>query len=207
MLLAIYLGCLIVGMGLLAASFFSDHDTDADVDHDFDVDQDVDLAPGEVAGSVDGAEALWLPILSMRFWVFFAAFFGLTGTILHFVHENPNIVLGVAAGMGFLCGYIASRLVRTLRAQQVNSTIDPQTDYVGKRGEVLLPIEPGDPGQVRLAVKGTFVDLPAVCEGSLVLARGAEVLVLEYRVEGGTLLVEPCGAGAGEQPTPQREIA
>ncbi len=206
-MLAIYLGCLIVGMGLLAASFVSDHDTDADVDHDFDVDHDVDLDAGEVAGSVDGAEALWLPILSMRFWVFFAAFFGLTGTILHFVHGHPNVVLGVAVGMGVLCGYVASRVVRALRAQQVNSTIDPQTDYVGKRGQVLLPVEPGDPGQVRLLVKGTTVDLPAVYEGSQVLPRGAEVVVLEYRLEGGTLLVEPCGAGAGEQPAAQREIA
>ena len=35
-----------------------------------------------------GAEALWLPLLSLRFWIFFAAFYGLTGTILHLLGLN-----------------------------------------------------------------------------------------------------------------------
>ncbi len=215
-MLELYVGCFIVGGGLLAASFFSDHDTDADVDHDIDMDADVDvdvdhevaLDGAAAATSVDTAEALWLPILSLRFWIFFAAFFGMTGTLLHFLHDNGGVVLGVAIGMGFLCGYTASRIVRALRAQNVNSVVDPATDYVGKRGTVLLAIAPGDPGQVRLHVKGIDVDLPAIVDdGAEPLERGAQVLVTEYRASAGTLLVQPFSTGTSGRLQQQRETA
>ena len=217
-MIELYVGCFIVGMGLLAASFVSDHDTDADVDHDldFDADADVDidiehdlaLDGAPAATSVDAGEALWLPILSLRFWIFFAAFFGLTGILLHLLHDNGTVVLAVALAMGFGCGYTASRIVRALRADTVNSAVDPATDYVGRRGTVLLGIAPGDPGQVRLHVKGIDVDLTAVVDdGVEPLERGATVLVTEYRAGTSTLLVQPFSTGTSGRLEQQRETA
>ena len=88
-MLPIYLVTLIVGGVLVLVSvFLGDSDTDADVAADIDVDADLDLAAGadvDADGSLDvgliDALQAWLPFTSMRFWTFFAAFFGLTGSL------------------------------------------------------------------------------------------------------------------------------
>lgn len=188
-LFATYVGCLIVGGGLVLISFFSDTDHDADVDMDLDVDMDVDMDMdmdadhdvGDIAHSIDGADALWLPLLSLRFWIFFAAFFGLTGTILHLLDQSSwQLTLGTSLGFGVGAGWLVSTIVRKLRNAKVDSNIDPMRDYVGTTGEVVLAIEPGEPGLVRLKVKGVDVDLTAITEGGATLAVGASVKVLRY---------------------------
>lgn len=201
-LFATYVGCLIVGGGLVLVSFFSDtdHDADVDMDMDMDVDMDVDVdvdvdadADVDVATSVDGADALWLPVLSLRFWIFFAAFFGLTGTILHLLNQTTwQATLGISLGFGVGSGWLVSTLVRKLRSAKVDSNIDPQRDYVGQTGEVILAIEPGDPGLVRLTVKGVDVDVTAITEGNATLERGSQVKVLRYAQS--TLCVIPLDA-------------
>jgi len=200
MLFPVYLGCLIVGMGLVAASFFSDHDTDVDVDVDMDIDVDVDADLDVEAGvdvvdaahGVDTADALWLPLLSLRFWIFFAAFFGLTGTLLEGLKQGPSegLRFGVALGVGLFSGYLVARLVNTLRREKVNSTVDPSRDYVGRRGDVLLDVVEGDPGTVRIHAGGVDIDLPAELDpGQETIPRGKKVVVVEYR--DGTILVAP----------------
>jgi hypothetical protein len=206
-LFATYVGCLIVGGGLVLISFFSDTDHDADVDMDMDVDVDVDVDMDidadhdvDVASSVDGADALWLPVLSLRFWIFFAAFFGLTGTILHLLNQTSwQTTLGISVGFGVGSGWLVSTLVRKLRSAKVDSNIDPQRDYVGSLGEVILAIEPGDPGLVRLRVKGVDVDVTAITEGAATVERGAHVKVLRYNQS--TLCVVPV------DPKSEREAA
>ncbi|MGE0713572.1 MAG: NfeD family protein [Planctomycetota bacterium] len=197
-LFALYLGCTIVGMGLVLLSFLGDHggdadadvDVDVDVDVDADVDVDVDADHDADVGHIEGADALWLPVLSLRFWIFFVAFFGLTGLLLHLVgHLSWQPVLGIAVATGLLSGFSVSRLVQKLRAEKVHGNIDPETDYVGREGEVLLVIDAESPGQVRLHVKGVDVDLPAITEGGASLERGVKVKVSRYAA--GTLLVVP----------------
>lgn len=196
-MLPIYLGCLIFGGGLLAVSvlFGGDHDADADVDMDVDADVDADL-DHDVDHDLGGtADALWLPLLSLRFWIFFLAFFGLTGLLLDGLNlASTGLAGGVAAGMGLFAGYTVSRLIRALKQDSVSSAVEPERDYVGKSGTVLLDIEPGDPGQVRLEVKGSLVDLAAepLADGGP-LRRGAKVIVVAY--EGGRLRVAPFDTG------------
>jgi len=204
-LFATYVGCLIVGGGLVLISFFSDTDHDADVDVDMDVDMDVDVDVDldadhdvEVASSIDGADALWLPVLSLRFWIFFAAFFGLTGTILHLLDQlSWQATLGTSVGFGVGSGWLVSTIVRKLRSAKVDSNIDPHRDYVGSVGEVILAIEPGDPGLVRLRVKGVDVDVNAITEGASTLERGTLVKVLRYSQS--TLCVVPAQAGDAQR--------
>jgi len=197
LLLGIYVGCLIVGGGLVMASFFTDHDSDHDFDADTDcdagfdmdveadVDADADITPSadtDATASVDAGEALWLPLLSLRFWLFFIFFFGLIGTILHvgkLAGPGWGTGLGIALGCGFVFGYAGSRIVQTLRKEKVSSAVDPHRDYVGKSGEVLLDIGPTDEGHVRLDAKGSSVDLPAVADGEA-LTRGTRIIVLGY---------------------------
>src|SRR5262245_42840052 len=46
-------------------------------------------------------EATWLPFLSLQFWMFALAFFGLTGTVLQgFGIAGPIVTFGSAAALG-----------------------------------------------------------------------------------------------------------
>ena len=106
----LYWGCVIAGA--MDLDFFDidadaevdmDADVDVDVDADLDVDHDADVAP-----SVDTADALWLPFLSLRFWLFFVAFFGLVGTMLTTLVLEPTqwgLGLGISLGVGFVFGF------------------------------------------------------------------------------------------------------
>lgn len=184
-LLALYVGALIIGGGLLAVSFVGggdhgDHDVDG-ADHDL----DHGAADGEHVGVGD---VLWLPVLSLRFWTFFLAFFGLTGALLDglaragLVGGHWGIGLGLAIALGLGSGYAISTILRQLKHKRVSSEVVPEVDYVGKVGEVLLDVAPGDPGQVRLDVKGSSIDLPALVETGATarLKRGSQVLVMGW---------------------------
>lgn len=198
-LLPFYVGSLIVGGGLLGTSMLlggHGHEAEADFDHDHDVSGDHDHDHGH--HGPDMAGALWMPILSLRFWTFFCAFFGLTGTLLDGLGLAPlYAALGVSVGMGFLCGYTTSALIRALKTKQVDSGIDPERDYVGKSGDVLQDVAPGDPGLVRLHVKGVLVDVEALVDpDGPCLKRGEKVIVLGL-AEGKRLRVAAFDTGEG----------
>lgn len=216
-LLPFYVGSLVLGGGLIGTSMLlggsdhdADHDADLGADHDADVgaDHDHDHDHGHGPHGPDLAGALWLPVLSLRFWTFFLAFFGLTGTLLDALELAPaDVTLGVALGMGLGCGYTTAAVIRSLRARHVDSSIDPERDYVGRAGEVLQDVLPGDPGLVRLHVKGVHVDLEAQVEpGAAALRRGQKAIVLGV-AEGKKLRVAPFDTGEGaprSAPAPER---
>lgn len=219
-LLPFYVGSLILGGGLLASSLLlggSEHDADADLDADAEVDLEVEAdAEAEVGhdhdhGSPHGpdlAGMLWLPVLSIRFWTFFCAFFGLTGTLLEALTDAPSgVALATALGMGVACGYTSALLIRLLRTQEADSSIVPERDYVGRSGDVLQDVRPADPGLVRLHVKGVFVDLDAVVDPDApALRRGEKAIVLGYTPDK-KLRVARFDTGEGAPtgvPTPQR---
>lgn len=207
-MLAAYVGALILGGGLLAASALlgkgdADHDVDHGVDHD--LDHDLDHASHDVGDMhVGTGDALWLPILSIRFWTFFLAFFGLTGALLEAFRKvgliaAPSAVvalLAVLVGLG--SGYAIARILRSLKQEKVNSEVLPETDYPGKAGEVLLDVAPGDPGMVRLDVKGVSIDVPALAADAETkpMKRGAKVIVLSYKE--GKVAVAPFETGEAE---------
>lgn len=215
LLLAAYLGSLVLGGGLLVVSAVlggQDHDVDhdADLDADHDLDHDHDAADHDAAlAHVSASDALWLPIFSIRFWTFFLAFFGLTGLTLEgmravgLIGAPWGVVLGLAVVVGALAGYVVSRLIRSLKQEHVSSAVVPEVDYAGKAGEVLLDVAPGDPGLVRMEVKGVSIDVPAVVvDGETPpMKRGSKVIVLAFK--GGKVIVAPFETGerdgAGER--------
>lgn len=215
LLLSLYVGALIIGGGMLGASALM---SGGDGDHDHDADHDMDHGGHDHDhgdhddGHIGTGDALWMPILSLRFWTFFLAFFGLTGALLTglstlgLVSGPWWVTLALALALGFGSGYGVSALIRSLKHERVNSEVVPEVDYVGKVGEVLLDVAPGDPGHVRLDVKGTSIDLPAIVEsGAPRLARGKRVLVTGW--EQGRLQVQPYEEPADAERGRERERA
>lgn len=202
-MLSVYLASLILGGGLLGFSilFGGDHDADHDVDmdHDLDVDMDVDAdmdldvdhdvdmdADHDVdAGDAgDAVLATFLgPLVSIRFWTFFTAFFGLTGTLLTLLKlSNPVTIAGTSLGMGLACGYSVAMLMKLLKTSQVAHELIPERDYPMKAATVVLDVAPGEPGIVRIDVSGTSIDIDADVHATDMpnFKRGSKVIVLSY---------------------------
>ncbi len=173
MLTYLYLFSVIVGGILLAASILlggKDVDADADADADLDVEGDADLeaeaeAEGgmdkDVGGHGDLAGFLYL-FLSLRFWIFFLAFFGLTGIVLDVLGlvSSELIGLALALAMGTAVGTGATGLIRMLSKDTSGEPVKSK-DYVGKTARVLVPIEGERVGKVRVEIGGRSVDLLA----------------------------------------------
>jgi membrane protein implicated in regulation of membrane protease activity len=147
-------------------------------DHDAEVHGDVhggDAAGDHAASAIDALTML----VSLRFWTFFLAFFGLTGVVLTLFELAPGWVTGfAAAGMGAAAGIGASLVIRKLSGRESNSAVGA-ADYVGKTATVMVPVGPGQLGRVRLTLKGSTVDVLASTIDDATFATRDEVLVVE----------------------------
>lgn len=183
-----YVFALVLGGVLLAASMVlggKDLDGDGDVDCDHEVGahgSHGDHASDHGDASHGDLGGFFAVLVSMRFWTFFATFFGLTGLVLEGLELTANVWMarGLAVGVGFLTGWATVKLIRHLAANEsgVAAGVD---DYVGRSGEVLIRIAPGSLGKVRIELKGTTVDVLAVIEDDEVLEAGAHALIVEMR--------------------------
>lgn len=158
----------------------ADHDADADAEPDFETHGD-DAHHGDAGGFA-------AMFLSLRFWTFFATFFGLTGWVLDGLDLLPGALLPLVAAvaMGGLSGYSAVRLVRLLGDQEVGRVAGAH-DYVGKSARVLLPFARGGLGKVRLELHGTTVDVLATTDDADGFRADDHVLIIE--MEGTTAQV------------------
>lgn len=184
MFIYVYVFALVLGSILLGASFLlgGDHDGDGDADGQLDADADHDLDTHTDAGhDAHGDLGGFFGVLgSMRFWTFFAAFFGLTGVVLEgFDLTAELIALGLSIGVGFVTGWLAVTLIRRLSANDtgVAAGVD---DYVGKTGELLIGVRPDRIGKIRIELKGTTVDVLALTDDEAI-AKGEQALILEMR--------------------------
>jgi len=135
--------------------------------------------PGEAA-HVGVAEALhsWLPFGSLRFWTFFAAFFGLTGTAMTTLGlAGPIAIAALAGAVGYVSGLLLVRTIRQLHQHPSDSSL-AAADLVGATAQVLVSIASGRTGKVRLHLKGRAVDLLAETEEPAELAAGERALVI-----------------------------
>lgn len=131
----------------------------------------------------------WLPVTSLRFWVFFFAFGGGAGFALTQLESSELVAGGGALGIGWAAGALAVEVVHRLSRNSVSSGVDGAA-LAGATGIVMLPIGRGRPGKVRVKVKGRTEDFVAnlVDEAAGELPTGAEVLIVAEG-EQGTLLV------------------
>jgi membrane protein implicated in regulation of membrane protease activity len=193
-MLSIYVGGLLFGGVLLAASIFGGHAEHGDLG-------------GHGGAEHDGPHAGHsLPFFSLRFWAFTLAFFGLTGAALTLTGSgNGNgmtaLVPLLAGAVGLGCGVVSARVLRLLGRDSVGLLGDASA-HVGREGRLLLPVgqRKGQRGKIRLQIGGTSTDLVAETEGEAGLQAGETVLVVGIR--GNVALVErtpgalpPVGAG------------
>jgi membrane protein implicated in regulation of membrane protease activity len=160
-----------------------DHDIDADADADIDADADAEVALGH-GGPLDAdsdidadAEALWLPFLSMRFWTFGLASFGLSGTLLTLLSINAIISAAFAVMMGVSMGWLVAWTFRKLK----KSSTGGQTSTAALRGEqatVLLSVGPEKTGKIRLLIDNQNVDLLARTRDPGLIERNEKVLIV-----------------------------
>jgi membrane protein implicated in regulation of membrane protease activity len=176
----LYLAALIVGLGVLGLQFVmgaSGGGAEAsDLDH-----ADGDHADGDHHGGHGHADAGIVAVfLSIRFWTFGLLAFGLVGSALHFLALASPLGTGIlAALMGLGSGALSSLTFRFLSRTQVSSGAEA-TDAIGQVGRVLIPIERGKRGKIRIALRGQTVDLLASTDDEK-LKDGDLVVVEELR--------------------------
>ena len=142
-MLPFYLGSLILGGVLILASIVlgggdDDFDKDLGLDKDFDLNidgagdidanADMDAATGELDGEV------WLLFLSMRFWTFALACFGMSGTIMDFLGTSPIVSAPISAIAGIVLGWGIAYVFHRLKKDTVSSnTSSKSLTLRGKR--------------------------------------------------------------------------
>lgn len=175
-MLAVYVGSLLFGGVLIAASFLgAGHDSDVHAG-------DTGHGQGGDGHDQSTASAL-LSLFGLRFWSFGSAFFGLTGVALHLI-GGP--VLGAVAplicgGVGAAAGIGASATFRALSRQTIGQ-VRGASALIGREGRLLLPVARAQRGKVRMPVPGGgHVDLVAESDEDDALDVGSEVLIIEVR--------------------------
>lgn len=139
----VYLFCLVLGGGLAALSVLGDA---LDVGGDVDLDAaDVDAAEAE-APDADAEKAF-----SLRGLVYGVFGFGLTGTVLGWLGypaaAPTTLAFSGVAGVG--SGWVTARLVGWLRSTETGGHAGERS-FEGRPGRVVLPLEPGSPGRVKV---------------------------------------------------------
>jgi membrane protein implicated in regulation of membrane protease activity len=188
MLVYVYLFAFALGgLLLLASIFLGDKDGGHDTGHDTDADAGPASGPSnpgslahDGAGDHGGVAGVFTAFLSLRFWMFFLAFFGLTGLVLDGLDIVPNsdLALVLAVAMGILTGEVTVHVFRRL-AHSETSTAAGTHDYVGKSGRVLIGFGPGAVGKLRLTLKGTTVDVLASTDEERPFVPGDDALVIQ----------------------------
>lgn len=192
MLFSIYVFAFIVGTILIGASILLGDGTDTDADFDADagldvaVEADVDTDTGADdlhadghAGGEGSLAALAGSWRSLRFWTFFAAFFGAAGAALDGLElvEPPMLTLGLAVVTGLVVGQGAVVVFRAVGHRDVG-TVPSEADYVGKTARVLLSLDREQAGKIRLQLHGTSVDLLATTTDDDEFGVGDEALII-----------------------------
>lgn len=166
-MLPVYLASLAFGLVLVGASVFGGTDGEGDGGADAD--------DGHAHGGAHGGGPV-SDFLSLRFWTYSLAAFGMTGAALLLlktpfaVHLSAAAVLGVAVGLG------ASRVFRSL-AGMGTGTLPDSRALEGRDAEVVLALAPERLGKVRVRLADQDCELLAR-GGDETIARGEKVLVI-----------------------------
>ncbi|HRF58983.1 MAG TPA: NfeD family protein [Fimbriimonadaceae bacterium] len=171
-MLALYIVTSIVAGALIVLSAVLGHSEsggDHDVSHDTDhgADHDTDLGHGT-----------WLPFLSVRFWTYALATFGLIGllfTIFDLANAMTTLITAVGVGLGM--GFAVSALIRLIR----NVTAGDGTsdaELLGMPAKLLVPIKENQPGKIRTTIRGELIDMLAFSDGGNPIDSGEEVIIL-----------------------------
>ena len=186
---SVYLISMIVGGFFVLLSIFggdgeADVEVDVDADFDLDVEADVDGDFGTASdlGSVASGPGL-VDLFSVRALFLFAAFFGLTGTLLTWL-ETPSVWTFVASLFtGLVIGLGGNYVIKSVGYRTVSSQLTT-TDIRGTTGRVLIPFDGPESGKITIVSKGQRLQLVARSfdeENKSSFDEGEEVVVVRMR--------------------------
>lgn len=172
-MLSVYIGTGLVGIVLIVLAGVSGF-MDTDIDADGGIDHDIHLE----ADHGSGLDLGWIPFLSLRFWTYAAAGFGLTGTIFSLTKMlEPTPTFVVSLVIGLLMGLGVFALMRFAKKNQTE-LVPTASTVVGTHGKLLVGVGSTDPGKVRVQVNGEWIDYLARSHSSLPIPAGHEVVVV-----------------------------
>jgi hypothetical protein len=176
-MLALYLASLGFGSSLILLSLMlggadKAFDKALSLDKDASVDKSLDKAPD--------SPVLWTPFLSMRFWTFGAASFGLAGTMLTLLGVPAMVVLVVAIVAGGGLGTGAAWFFRALKGDEISG--DTNLDrYAGEEARVIVGIRGDQPGKIAVHTLAGRVEIPATTRDTHPITAGSVVIVASVR--------------------------
>ncbi len=183
-LAGVYVIALLVGGGLVVVSAL----TSGGGEHD--------IGGGDFHGDAAGGDAFELheggihlaDWFSVRFVIYFAAMFGLTGTALTGLTQMGRAnVLVIAIFSGLIVGQIVHQMMAWLRRSDSDSSTR-LSDYIDRPGRVTAAIRAGGRGEVAIQIRDGERYLPAMARREdESFTAGSEVAVVE--VQGGTAVV------------------
>ena len=203
-LFALYAGCLLLGGILIGASMLGGgkdadaqadgpdgdtgdvgHDHDHDVGHDHTHDHDLANAHDGHAKVVEASSGgmLAATLLSLRFWTFAMASFGMTGALFTLLDIQPILGFVLATVTGGGVGFGVTTLLRNVSRETVSSALDARS-LRGRDADVVLAISPSKLGKIRLTHNGQTIELPATTREPHLFERSVRVIVVD--VVGGT---------------------
>jgi membrane protein implicated in regulation of membrane protease activity len=137
-----------------------DIDMDADVDLDVEADTDLDAdSQIDLAAHADGGVGL-VDLLTIRFLFLFAAFFGLTGTLLRWFGSTEPITAIASILTGIVVGLGGNYFIKTIGYREVSSALTSD-DLIGRTAHVQIPFRGDERGKVRIVSSGQQLSLVA----------------------------------------------
>lgn len=148
--------------------------------HDNDIDHDVDHDAGyEVGGT--------LSFFSVRVLATFVMGFGAAGAIARYYHASYPVSSLVGIGAGIVLSALMYLVILLFVRQQASSVISAQS-LIGRVGNVTVPIDKAELGEVGMSVGGEYKVYSARSRDQNSIQKGRRVKVVE--VVGTTLVVE-----------------
>lgn len=179
-------GVLVLAAALGGGDGHVDHSADTGVEISADTDTEVDVHAS--APTDGGGLAPWLPFLSLRFWTYFIAFFGLAGLLLSSLTLWGGVAVAVAStGVGFTTGFGVATFMRLMARTEADSGV-ASADMIGAEGAVLLPVRAGEVGKVRVQIKGDVIDLLARADDEEPLDIGTDIIIVGFRDSTATVI-------------------
>lgn len=152
----IYLVSLLVGGFFVLLSIFGgDAEAEADFDADFDADLDADFEGSDV-----GAGPGWVDLFSVRALFLFAAFFGLTGTLLRWTGTEEPTTAILAVLTGLVVGLGGNYAIKRVGYAHVSSDVSLRA-LKGSTAEVTIPFRSDDVGKISVVSRGHRLRLTA----------------------------------------------
>ena len=181
----LYIFASVFGVGVLIIDLMGvfNQDDDADVD-DTTTSSEGDGEDGSDIGSKSSKKgSITLKILSiMQSSVYFALGFGATGMFAIYTGESElsSLIWSLVAGIILM---IVAKLIKSMQKNTLSSEID-KSDLLMEKGEIIVPIEQGKIGKVRVQLEDQIVDRFAKSKDtSLSFSMGERVTIEEVTDE------------------------